>query len=1285
MALFEIEFGTKGSQAVQQQVDKILKGVDGSAQAVAKLSQEMGISAKSAARLVAELGKSPEEVLEIVDNLKELKEAGFESAAAFKVLGKEVGLTEQQFKVLDNSLDQISEGVTDVEGGIEDLAITAGAAGAAMGAIFAQATQTFLDFDNALRQTGVITGSVGTEELAALREEITRLGIETSKTPGEIAALTIQLSRAGFTVKEQTDALEGLVRASEASGDGLEEVGTVIGQAVRIYKLSASETGRVADQLVATANNTNTSILQLGEALSYVGSQAKQSNQPLEETLLGLGLLADEGIQGSAGGTALAEALRRVSLASAGVNTEFSDLLTRMKGTEAFKSLGAQIRDANGYLLPLSQILPIIKTGFDTIESKGDKEILANALFGVQGGKAFLALMDNVGGRLDTVADKINHSEGVAADAGAAMLKGFGGALNLLEGSLQVLLSNIGEFASKFLEPLVRGLNDLLVVFNTMPGPIQTIVFAIAGLAGTTATMVSVLAVYQTLQIKSRLITLLDTAAIVLNTLAKRDNAAATGQVAAANAAGAAAAGGAAAANTSLTASLIAVRTAFMGLLASVVRIAPILALIAAAATSVGLAIGTFLQIKAKESPLRQGIEDIDKSLREYEKTLDRASKKQGNFLDRFKERVEDAANSRAEVAFDELIDKTGEVEQAFLDLSKKGFEAGSQEAENLAASVETAISTLRASEPVNQADIEQRDAMAAKLQTYLDKLRGTTEETEALSVATAEGVDQVALLNQTLEDIEKGAAEQRQELFESFNEERLAEEEDYNKGRLQNLEDFAREQERALRDYGIERNEAIQEFNKEEAESVQAFQDERLKALQSFNEEESKSIREFQDERIQAELDFRQEQSSAAEDFRQQQEKAELDLEERLANAKSDLLKRQHQERLDFEKEIADARKTEEERLIDQQIEREKQLQLAKTSADRQALIQQFKEEDEQRQKEIEAEIRASEIVEGRKSEILGEAEDRGEFLTTATEDRREAESRQALLGQQAADAAALEAAQAQERATFEAEQQLARSTFEDEQRQKRVEFEDAQRTKDSEFQQQILQKRAEFEDAQRAKDNEFQQQLNQKRLEFADQLAKKEADYQRQSQDKQADFDFQQQREAQSFQEQQQKRQADFAQQQRDLDKQNADAILAAYQQAGVTPPTTTTGTPTIAGVRREGGPVAAGQTYLVGEEGPELFTPGRAGGILPADQTAALMGGLLSNRPNIYAPTPATESLRELQQIRKALSGLKPGVGSQQISIRNSYQPDGGSTAAMVERSQLDLLRQLQKTLG
>ena len=43
-----------------------------------------------------------------------------------------------------------------------------------------------------------------------------------------------------------------------------------------------------------------------------------------------------------------------------------------------------------------------------------------------------------------------------------------------------------------------------------------------------------------------------------------------------------------------------------------------------------------------------------------------------------------------------------------------------------------------------------------------------------------------------------------------------------------------------------------------------------------------------------------------------------------------------------------------------------------------------------------------------------------------------------------------------------------------------------------------------------------------------------------------------------------------------------------------------------------RARGGPVFAGGSYLVGEQGPELFTPGRGGNILSTGDTMAALGG-------------------------------------------------------------------------
>ncbi|MFM0506691.1 phage tail tape measure protein [Paraburkholderia sp. RL17-373-BIF-A] len=76
------------------------------------------------------------------------------------------------------------------------------------------------------------------------------------------------------------------------------------------------------------------------------------------------------------------------------------------------------------------------------------------------------------------------------------------------------------------------------------------------------------------------------------------------------------------------------------------------------------------------------------------------------------------------------------------------------------------------------------------------------------------------------------------------------------------------------------------------------------------------------------------------------------------------------------------------------------------------------------------------------------------------------------------------------------------------------------------------------------------------------------------------------------------------------------NTGATFAANMQGGNTLDnliSNTGGWGTVAGARASGGPVAGGNTYLVGEKGPELFTPGSSGSIVPNHALGSGGGGV------------------------------------------------------------------------
>ncbi|MEO0373218.1 MAG: phage tail tape measure protein [Cyanobacteria bacterium P01_A01_bin.17] len=419
---------------------------------------------------------------------------------------------------------------------LQQLAVASGAFSAAIGGVFLKSTQEFVTLDNAIKQSGVVSGSIGTAQLGELREEVERLGIVTSKAPADIAQTSVALSRAGFTAQETTVALEGITRASEATGEALGTVGNITARTVRTFGLAADESGRIGDILVATANNTNTTVASIGESLSFVGAVASASNQPVEDIAIAIGLLGDAGIDGSAAGTNLAAALEALKQASAGVDSEFTNLVRgNAKRVEAFQLIQSEVRNADGSLKSIIEILPVLRESLGSL-SQQDQDIIFKALFGTQGGRAIQTLLNTTDERLQDVTQTIRGAEGAANEAGEAMLQGLGGALDLLQGSAGATLAKFGELAALGLEPLVRSATAVLNSFLALPAPLQAAVVGVTGFTGALAGAIALLATYQALQIGTRAVTIANTAATVGLTAAQQINAAVLTASAVANA-----------------------------------------------------------------------------------------------------------------------------------------------------------------------------------------------------------------------------------------------------------------------------------------------------------------------------------------------------------------------------------------------------------------------------------------------------------------------------------------------------------------------------------------------------------------------------------------------------------------------------------------------------------------------------------------------------------------------------------------------------------------------------
>lgn len=108
-------------------------------------------------------------------------------------------------------------------------------------------------------------------------------------------------------------------------------------------------------------------------------------------------------------------------------------------------------------------------------------------------------------------------------------------------------------------------------------------------------------------------------------------------------------------------------------------------------------------------------------------------------------------------------------------------------------------------------------------------------------------------------------------------------------------------------------------------------------------------------------------------------------------------------------------------------------------------------------------------------------------------------------------------------------------------------------------------------------------------------------------------------------------------------------------------------------LAGTRDRGGPVRAGQPYLVGERAPELFVPGVSGSILPTRALKAAMAASAISAPAMAAPSQF--EVAQTIDTRRVIASAAPSPtitregNTYNITITPSHGMDEAALARLV----------------
>jgi TP901 family phage tail tape measure protein len=267
-------------------------------------------------------------------------------------------------KQLNGAVDEANSRLSKL-GSAVGLAAKAVAAGAA--AIGAVAVREFAKFDSALQQSIAIMGDVSD----VMRKDMSDAAREVAKTTtfsAEQAAESFYfLASAGLDAATSIDALPKVAAFAQAGMFDMARATDILTDAQSALGLTSDDAAenivqlsRVSDVLVRAATLANTSVEQLGEALTEkAGAAMKAAGMEFEAGAAALAVFADSGVKGSAAGTKLTAVI--ASLATNSRNN-----------ADSFARLGISVFDAEGNMRSMEGIVGDMEVAFDgmTIEAR---------------------------------------------------------------------------------------------------------------------------------------------------------------------------------------------------------------------------------------------------------------------------------------------------------------------------------------------------------------------------------------------------------------------------------------------------------------------------------------------------------------------------------------------------------------------------------------------------------------------------------------------------------------------------------------------------------------------------------------------------------------------------------------------------------------------------------------------------------------------------------------------------------------------------------------------------
>lgn len=259
------------------------------------------------------------------------------------------------------------------------------AATAAVTAFTASSVKTGTEFDSSMSQIAATLGLTmddiknnvdgAGDTFEALRDKAKEMGAATNFSASQAADGLNILAMSGFSASDSMNMLEDVLHLAAAGSMDMASAASYISGAMKGFNDASKDSGYYADLMAKGATLANTSVSQLGDAMSSGAAGAAAYSQSAESMTVALLRLAEQGEVGAAAGTSLSAAMK--------------DLFTpTTQAAGALAELGVAAYDGEGKAKDFNTVVNELDAALSGY-SEEQRNAYKQTIFGIQGLNAY--------------------------------------------------------------------------------------------------------------------------------------------------------------------------------------------------------------------------------------------------------------------------------------------------------------------------------------------------------------------------------------------------------------------------------------------------------------------------------------------------------------------------------------------------------------------------------------------------------------------------------------------------------------------------------------------------------------------------------------------------------------------------------------------------------------------------------------------------------------------------------------------------------------------------------